>query len=156
MKHYNGMTEQAREAIGLRILNTDETGVQLTPGTYIRDIEIKSQYNIIYVSSRKVWCPKGMNNVLGVQGVRKTITVPEMESFYPLIFFTRSGGPQHGWSKLADYLTVNSRFLRKHLFFTELNSPRFVTRAQKFSKQRRNGLDQLLRYHFIYFCILIF
>ena len=48
------MAEQAREAIGLRILNTDETGVQLTPGTYIRDIEIKSQYNIIYVSSRKV------------------------------------------------------------------------------------------------------
>ena len=38
---------------------------------------------------------------------------------------------------------VNSRFLREHLFFTELNSPRLVTRAQKFSKPRRNGLGHL-------------
>ena len=33
MEKYSGMTDAAREAIGLRILNADETGVQLTPGT---------------------------------------------------------------------------------------------------------------------------
>ena len=37
------MTKEAREAIRLRILNADETGVQLAPGTYIDNADIEEK-----------------------------------------------------------------------------------------------------------------